>query len=107
MVCYVQQRETRSFKQEKDMIDKQDFMLGMRRLNEVLNMADEVQPIIMKRCMEAAADFDSMDSVQFVVLWNDIKKLLEPVNDKLLELQTASMFRELQPPNYPDPEKVL
>ena len=107
MVCYVQQREARSFNQEKDMIDKQDFMLGMRRLNEVLNMADEVQPIIMKRCMEAAEDFDSMDSVQFVVLWNDIKKLLEPVNDKLLELQTVSMFRELQPPNYPDPEKVL
>ena len=48
-----------------------------------------------------------MDSVQFLVLWNDIKKLLEPVNDKLLELQTVSMFRELQPPNYPDPEKVL
>lgn len=107
MVCYVQQREARSFNQEKDMIDKQDFMSGMRRLNEVLNMADEVQPIIMKRCMEAAEDFDSMDSVQFVVLWNDIKKLLEPVNDKLLELQTVSMFRELQPPNYPDPEKVL
>ena len=92
---------------EKDMIDKQEFMFGMQRLNEVLNLADEVQPIIMKRCMEAAEDFDSMDSVQFLVLWNDIKKLLEPVNDKLLELQTVSMFRELQPPNYPDPEKVL
>jgi hypothetical protein len=84
------------------MIDKQDFMLGMRRLNEVLNMADEVQPLIMKRCMEAAADFESMDSVQFVVLWNDIKKMLEPINDKMLELQTVAMFRELQPPCNPE-----
>jgi len=25
----------------------------------------------------------------------------------MLELQTISMFRELQPPNYPDPEQVL
>jgi hypothetical protein len=89
------------------MIDKQDFMLGMRRLNEVLNLADEVQPVIMKRCMEAAEDFDSMDPVQFVVLWKDIKKMLTPINDKLLELQTVSMFRELQPPEYPDPEEVL
>jgi hypothetical protein len=84
------------------MIDKQDFMLGMRRLNEVLNMADEVQPLIMKRCMEAAADFESMDSVQFLVLWNDIKKMLEPVNDKMLELQTVAMFRELQPVGNPE-----
>ena len=92
---------------EEDMIQKEDFMIGMRRLNEVLNLADEIQPVIMKRCMEAAEDFDSMDAVQFVVLWNDIKKMLTPVNDKLLELQTVSMFRELQPPEYPDPEKVL
>jgi len=87
---------------EENMIEKQDFMLGMRRLNEVLNMADEVQPLIMKRCMEAAEDFDSMDPVQFVVLWKDIAKMLRPINDKLLELQTVSMFRELQPEGNPE-----
>jgi len=93
------------------MIDKQEFMLGMKRLNEVLNMADEVQPLIMKRCMETAQDFDSMDPIQFVVLWKDVSKMLRPINDKLLQLQTVSMFRELQPEgnpdNYPDPDKTL
>ena len=91
---------------EEKMIQKEDFMLGMKRLNEVLNMADEVQPLIMKRCMEAATDFETMDPVQFVVLWKDISKMLRPMNDKMLELQTVSMFRELQPegnPNYPEP----
>jgi len=92
---------------EKDMIDKQEFMFGMQRLNEVLNLADEVQPLVMKRCMEGAASFDEMDPLEFIVLWNDIKKMLTPINDKMLELQTISMFRELQPPNYPDPEQVL
>ena len=93
------------------MIQKEDFMLGMKRLNEVLNMADEVQPLIMKRCMETAEDFDSMDPIQFVILWKDVAKMLRPINDKMLELQTVSMFRELQPEgnpdNYPDPDKTL
>ena len=79
------------------MINKEDFMSGMKRLNEVLNMADQVQPLVMKRCMEAAKDFDSLDPVQFVVLWQDISKMLRPINDKMLELQTIAMFRELQP----------
>lgn len=72
-------------------------MNGMKRLNEVLNMADEVQPLVMKRCMETAKDFDSLDPVQFVVLWQDVAKLLRPINDKMLQLQTVAMFRELQP----------
>jgi hypothetical protein len=84
------------------MITKDDFMLGMRRLNEVLNLADEVQPMVMKRCLEAAESFEVMDPVQFVVLWRDIEKMLQPVNDKLLELQTIPMFRELQPPGNPE-----
>jgi len=84
------------------MIQKDDFMLGMKRLNEVLNLADEVQPLIMKRCMEAATDFESMDPLQFVVLWQDIKKMLTPINDRMLELQTISMFRDLQPPGNPE-----
>jgi len=89
------------------MIQKEDFMIGMKRLNEVLNMADQVQPLIMQRCMEEAKSFEEMDAVQFMVLWNDLVKLLQPFNDKLLELQTVAMFRELQPPsnsaNYPEP----
>ena len=84
------------------MITKEDFMLGMRRLNEVLNLADDVQPMVMKRCLEAAESFEVMDPVQFVVLWRDIEKMLQPVNDKLLELQTIPMFRELQPPGNPE-----
>jgi hypothetical protein len=84
------------------MITKDDFMLGMRRLNEVLNLADDVQPMVMKRCLEAAESFEVMDPVQFVVLWRDIEKMLQPVNDKLLELQTIPMFRELQPPGNPE-----
>ena len=79
------------------MIEKQDFMIGMKRLNEVLNMADQVQPLIMQRCMEEAKSFEEMDPVQFMVLWKDLVKLLQPLNDKFLELQTVSMFRELQP----------
>ena len=84
------------------MIDKQDFMLGMKRLNEVLNMADQVQPLIMQRCMEEAKSFEEMDAVQFMVLWNDLVKLLQPLNDKFLEIQTLPMFRELQPPGNPE-----
>lgn len=83
------------------MIDKQDFMIGMKRLNEVLNMADQVQPLIMQRCMEEAKSFEEMDAVQFMVLWNDLVKMLQPLNDKFLELQTVSMFRELQPKEHP------
>ena len=84
------------------MIDKQDFMLGMKRLNEVLNMADQVQPLIMQRCMEEAKSFEEMDAVQFMVLWNDLVILLQPLNDKFLEIQTLPMFRELQPPGNPE-----
>jgi hypothetical protein len=84
------------------MITKEDFMLGMRRLNEVLNLADEVQPMVMKRCLEAAESFEVMDPVQFVVLWKDLEKMLQPMNDKMLELQTIPMFRELQPPGNPE-----
>jgi len=84
------------------MITKEDFMIGMKRLNEVLNLADDVQPMVMKRCLEAAESFEVMDPVQFVVLWRDIEKMLQPVNDKLLELQTIPMFRELQPPGNPE-----
>jgi len=80
------------------MITKDDFMLGMKRLNEVLNLADDIQPLVMKRCMEAAESFDVMDSVQFLILWSDLQKMLQPMNDKMLELQTIPMFRELQPP---------
>ena len=89
---------------EEDMINKDDFMVGMKRLNEVLNMADEVQPLVMKRCMETAQDFESMDPIQFVVLWQDIAKLLRPINDKMLQLQTVAMFRELQPEGNPETE---
>jgi len=84
------------------MITKEDFMIGMKRLNEVLNLADDVQPMVMKRCLEAAESFEVMDPVQFVVLWRDIEKMLQPVNDKLLELQTIPMFRELQPTGNPE-----
>jgi hypothetical protein len=58
--------------------------------------------MVMKRCLEAAESFEVMDPVQFVVLWRDIEKMLQPVNDKLLELQTIPMFRELQPPGNPE-----
>ena len=84
------------------MITKDDFMFGMKRLNEVLNLADEIQPIVMKRCMEAAESFEMMDPVQFVVLWKDLQKMLQPMNDKMLELQTVAMFRELQPEGNPE-----
>jgi hypothetical protein len=84
------------------MIQKEDFMIGMKRLNEVLNMADQVQPLIMQRCMEEAKSFEEMDAVQFMVLWNDLVKMLQPLNDKFLELQTVSMFRELQPKGNPE-----
>ena len=30
------------------MITKDDFMLGMKRLNEVLNLADDIQPLVDK-----------------------------------------------------------
>lgn len=72
-------------------------MIGMKRLNDVLNTADQIQPLIMQRCMEEAKSFEEMDPLQFVVLWQDLVKILQPFNDKLLELQTVSMFRELQP----------
>jgi len=79
------------------MIQKEDFMIGMKRLNDVLNTADQIQPLIMQRCMEEVKSFEEMDPLQFVVLWQDLVKILQPFNDKLLELQTVSMFRELQP----------
>jgi hypothetical protein len=79
------------------MIQKEDFMIGMKRLNDVLNTADQIQPLIMQRCMEEVKSFEDMDPLQFVVLWQDLVKILQPFNDKLLELQTVSMFRELQP----------
>ena len=46
--------------------------------------------------------FDVMDSVQFLILWSDLQKMLQPMNDKMLELQTIPMFRELQPPGNPE-----
>ena len=79
------------------MIQKEDFMIGMKRLNDVLNTADQIQPLIMQRCMEEVKSFEDMDPLQFVVLWQDLVKILQPFNDKLLELQTVAMFRELQP----------
>ena len=79
------------------------FMMSSKSLLGVnmLKIADG-KPLVMKRCMEAAESFDVMDSVQFLILWSDLQKMLQPMNDKMLELQTIPMFRELQPPGNPE-----
>lgn len=84
------------------MITTDDVFSGMKRLNEVLNMADAVQAPIMHRCMEAGESLANLDPVQAMMLTQDIIKLLQPLNDKLLELQTVALFREMQPPGNPD-----
>jgi hypothetical protein len=89
------------------MVTTDDVFTGMKRLNEVLNMADAIQAPIMNRCMEVGESLASLDPIQAMSLTQDIIKILQPLNDKLLELQTVALFREMQPPgnpaNYPEP----
>lgn len=89
------------------MIDLNDVFYGMRRLNEVLNLASELQKPVMARCMEAGESIEQVDPVQAMILKQDLLKILQPLSDKLLELQTIPLFLEMSPANYPDPEKIL
>jgi hypothetical protein len=67
-----------------------------------------MMPAVFSRCKDAGPSVNSLDPVQQMLLVQDLIKIAQPLNDKLLELQTTAFFRELQPPgNYPDPEKIL
>ena len=93
---------------EEDMITKEDYGFGMKKLFDVLNMADMLQVMATEPFLAAAKSFNELDDIQFMTIWNDqVKAHVQTFNDRLLELQTLPLFREVQPPQYPDPEKTL
>jgi len=86
------------------MIDLDHVFAGLKRLEEVLNTADQLMPIVFSRCQESGTSLKDLDAIQQMLLVQDLIKIVQPLNDKLLELQTTAFFRELQPPhpaNYP------
>ena len=89
---------------EKDMITKEDYGVGMKRLFDILNMADILQVMATEPFLAAAPSFNELDDIQFITIWNDqVKTHIQTFNDRLLELQTLPLFREVAPPNYPEP----
>jgi len=92
------------------MIDLDTVFVGLKRLEDVLNTADQLMPMVFNRCTETGLSAKDLDPIQSMLLVQDLIKIIQPLNDKLLELQTVAFFRELQPPNapsFPNPEDIL
>ena len=92
---------------EEDMVDLTTVFAGLKRLEDVLNTADQMMPAVFSRCKDAGTSVYDLDPIQQMLLVQDLIKIVQPLNDKLLELQTTAFFRELQPEgnpaNYPEP----
>ena len=74
---------------------KEDFLIGMQELNSALNLADQIQPLIMERILAEKSSLDLMDFVTFQKLWFDLATLLTPLKGKLDSLQSSELFKAL------------
>jgi hypothetical protein len=83
------------------MIDLDTVFTGLKQLEDVLNTADQLMPVVFSRCTEMGVSAKDLDPVQSMMLVNDLIKIMTPLNDRLLELQTTAFFREMQPPGNP------
>ena len=84
------------WKWKNDMATKEEFISGMRQLNELLNMADQCPPVMMKYLAEQDKTLNDMDELDFIGVWSNLSLILQPVVEGLSGLMDTPVFKEVK-----------
>jgi hypothetical protein len=78
------------------MATKQEFLTGMKALNEALNIADQCQNVLSTYLAEQQTTLRDMNELDFIAVWSNIALILQPVVNKLTNVTASDLFKEIQ-----------
>ena len=84
------------WKWKKNMANKEEFLSSMRQLNELLNMADQCQPVMMKYLSEQDKPLLDMNELDFIGVWSNLSLILQPLVQNMASLMDTPVFKEIK-----------
>ena len=77
------------------MSTKDEFLEGMKALNNALNVADQCQPVLAQYLATQDKTLKEMNELDFIAVWSNIALILQPVVIKLTDVTSSPLFREI------------
>lgn len=78
------------------MATKQEFLEGMKALNDTLNIADDSQAVLARYLAEQDKMLKDMNELDFIAVWSNIALILQPVVIKLSATLNNPLFNEIK-----------
>jgi hypothetical protein len=78
------------------MATKEEFLEGMKALNNALNVADDSQAVLARYLAEQDKTLKDMNELDFIAVWSNIALILQPVVIKLSDLLHKPVFDEIK-----------
>ena len=78
------------------MATKQEFLEGMKALNDTLNIADDSQAVLARYLAEQDKMLKDMNELDFIAVWSNIALILQPVVIKLSATLNKPLFDEIK-----------
>jgi hypothetical protein len=78
------------------MATKQEFLEGMKALNDTLNIADDSQAVLARYLAEQDKMLKDMNELDFIAVWSNIALILQPVVIKLSDTLNKPLFDEIK-----------
>jgi hypothetical protein len=78
------------------MATKEEFLEGMKALNNALNVADDSQAVLARYLAEQDKTLKDMNKLDFIAVWSNIALILQPVVIKLSDLLHKPVFDEIK-----------
>jgi len=78
------------------MATKEEFLVGMRALNDALNVADDSQSVLATYLATQDKTLTDMNELDFIAAWSNIALILQPVVIKMSDLLHKPLFNEIK-----------
>ena len=78
------------------MATKEEFLTSMRLLNDALNVADKAQEVMMQYLATHDKALMDMNELDFIGCWSNLALILQPVVEKLNEVNDTIVFKEVK-----------
>jgi hypothetical protein len=78
------------------MATKEEFLEGMKALNNALNVADDSQAVLARYLAEQDKTLKDMNELDFIAVWSNVALILQPVVIKLSDLLHKPVFDEIK-----------